>query len=525
MARNLLTRSWDRLAIAGRRRLPLLAALVVILTATTGLLGGAALLGQSDAQPAFLTEALGSADASAPLVRHPAKDVRVELEQTGVAVARGSRTVKLTPDLESTETWQRFDGGVSRSTPLGQETITVDGKHAEHFLTVDRHVGAREWRWKLDTRLRARIGDDGAIGFLDGPAVTSLHIPPPAIFDADGDDVTPKDARWGLDHRGDDTFLTLALDDSELSLPYVIDPAITYDTTSEGASTATNSATVTVARPAGVRQNDVIVVTLSHRHGTNGSVTTVPAAWTLLAFDDNNTTNELDTYWHRVGPIGSEPANYSWVLSGTTQWVVGSAAFSGLDSLAPVDVQAGVYNNTTSATSFPRRRSPASTPAPSSSASTRSQAEPPAPSTGRAAAAGTRSSITSRRARPPRTARPPRCTTGSSRRRARARRTPPPAAAARPAATSASSRRSSTTRPLPTNVSLTGVPTTTWGTLSMTADATESRVVARHHLRALSRRPEHLDDDRLDRHRCSVRDDVRHDLGRRTETTTSASSP
>ena len=39
VARNLLTRSWDRLAIAGRRRLPLLAALVVILTATIGLLG------------------------------------------------------------------------------------------------------------------------------------------------------------------------------------------------------------------------------------------------------------------------------------------------------------------------------------------------------------------------------------------------------------------------------------------------------------------------------------------------------
>ena len=358
-------------------------------------------------QPAFLTEALGSADASAPLVRHPAKDVRVELEQTGVAVARGSRTVKLTPDLESTETWQRFDGGVSRSTPLGQETITVDGKHAEHFLTVDRHVGAREWRWKLDTKLRARIGDDGAIAFLDGPAVTSLHIPPPAIFDADGDDVTPKDARWGLDRRGADTFLTLALDDSELSLPYVIDPAITYDTTTEAASVAAGSNTVTVNRPAGVRQNDVVVVTLSHRHGTNGSVTTVPAAWTLLTFDDNNTTNELDTYWHRVGPIGSEPANYSWVLSATTQWVVGAAAFSGLDSLAPVDVQAGVYNNTT--TNVVPSASIAGVDAGSVvigqySRRRRSRRHRQLDERRRA---GTRSSITSRRTRPPPTARRP----------------------------------------------------------------------------------------------------------------------
>ena len=127
----------------------------------------------------------------------------------------------------------------------------------------------------------------------------------------------------------------------------MIDPAITYDATTEAAAAAANSNTVTVNRPAGVRQNDVIVVTLSHRLGTGGSVTTVPAAWTLLTFDDNNTTNELDTYWHRVGPIGSEPASYSWVLSGTTQWVVGAAAFSGIDSLAPIDVQAGAYNNTT----------------------------------------------------------------------------------------------------------------------------------------------------------------------------------
>ena len=324
-----------------------MAAVVVTLTSTAGLLAGAALVGRSGDQPAFLTDALGSADASAPLVRHPAKNVRVALEQTGVAVARGSRTVKLTPDLESTKTWERFDRGVSRSTPLGQETITVDGKRTEHFLTVDRHVGARDWRWRLDTRLRARIGDDGSIGFLDGPAVTSLHIPPPAIFDADGDDVTPKGARWTLDRRGAVTFLTLALDDSELPLPYVIDPAITYDTTTEAASVAAGSNTVTINRPAGIRQNDVVVVTLSHRMGTGGTVTTVPAAWTLLTTDDNNNANELDTYWHRVGPIGSEPASYSWVLSGATQWVAGAAAFSGIDSIAPVDVQAGVYNNTT----------------------------------------------------------------------------------------------------------------------------------------------------------------------------------
>ena len=323
-------------------------ALVATLAATAALLASATLLGNRDGQPAFLTSALGAADPSAPLVRHPAKNVRVSLDRTGVAVARGTRSLRLDPLFTATDSWQRYDGGVSRRTPLGQETITVDGARAEHFLTVDRRHGTRVWRWGLGTKLRARIGDDGAVAFLDGPAVTSLHIPRPKIFDADGDDVTPDGTRWQLERRGTTTILALSLDDSNLSLPYVIDPAITYDNTAEAAAAAANSNTVTVNRPAGVRQNDVIVVTLSHRLGTGGNVTTVPAAWTLLTFDDNNTTNELDTYWHRVGPIGSEPASYSWVLSGTTQWVVGAAAFSGIDSLAPVDVQAGTYNNTTS---------------------------------------------------------------------------------------------------------------------------------------------------------------------------------
>ena len=305
--------------------------------------------------------------------------------------------------------------------------------------------------------------------------MTSLHIPPPAIFDADGDDVTPKDARWGLDRRGADTFLTLALDDSELSLPYVIDPAITYDTTSEGASTAANSNTVTVARPAGVRQNDVIVVTLSHRHGTNGSVTTVPAAWTLLAFDDNNTTNELDTYWHRVGPIGSEPANYSWVLSGATQWVVGSAAFSGLDSLAPVDVAAGVYNNTTS--NIVPSASIAGVDAGSVVIGQYSLAGGAAGTVNWTSGGGWNEVFDHQSAN----------ATAANRATAAMYYRIQPAAGASPAHTATCGGCTAAGRNIgvqsalkydptaPTNVSLTGVPTTAWGTLSMTADATESQ--------------------------------------------------
>ena len=78
----------------------------------------------------------------------------------------------------------------------------------------------------------------------------------------------------------------------------------------------------------------------------------------------------------------------------------------------------------------------------------------------------------------------------------------------------------------PTNVSLTGVPTTAWGTLSMTADATESQSsldITFERSPGRPRTPGRTIGATVTA--APYVDDVRHDDGRRTGTTTSASSP
>ena len=62
-------------------------------------------------------------------------------------------------------------------------------------------------------------------------------IDPVRILDADGKDVFPEGLRWGLAEGSDGWILTLQLDDADLPLPYVIDPAVTHRT----AATATTA--------------------------------------------------------------------------------------------------------------------------------------------------------------------------------------------------------------------------------------------------------------------------------------------
>ena len=73
-------------------------------------------------------------------------------------------------------------------------------------------------------------GDDGAVSFLDktNNHVTSLVIDPVQILDRSGKEITPEGLRWDLEKTDSGWWLTLDLDDSELPLPYVIDPAVTY---------------------------------------------------------------------------------------------------------------------------------------------------------------------------------------------------------------------------------------------------------------------------------------------------------
>src|SRR5918996_2691911 len=271
---------------ASRLRLAGLAA-----AAAAGLLVLAALRpGDAPQAPAFLTEALGSSRAEAPLVRQPAAGVEVEIKPGGYIVRQADTSVSLTLENRDEGAWERFAHGASRPTAYGRETITVEPRTTEQFLTVERRQGPKTWRWQLGTRLEPTLAADGGIDFIAGPArddghahrhgpeLAEFRIAPVAIFDVHGKDVTPSGLRWSLAHRGSSWWLELRLDDRWLPLPYVIDPAITF----RGATSTGNGgeATLVISNPAGVVPDDFLIAGISVRGGTGTSITP-PAGWTL----------------------------------------------------------------------------------------------------------------------------------------------------------------------------------------------------------------------------------------------------
>src|SRR5207245_921246 len=84
--------------------------------------------------------------------------------------------------------WSRFDRGTRRATTFGSETIVERPSGLEQFLTVDRHVGVRTWRWKLATPLAPQVIGRGVVRFVDPQThrVSSLTIRPVQILAANG---------------------------------------------------------------------------------------------------------------------------------------------------------------------------------------------------------------------------------------------------------------------------------------------------------------------------------------------------
>ena len=143
---------------------------------------------------------------------------------------------------------------------------------------------------------------------------------------------------------------------------------ITFQTSSSNGTTTLPNLTIT--KPAGTVQNDVLVAGITFRTNSPGSpadystdigITSVPAGWTLVpsgrldAFPGNltSTSSALTVYWKVAG--ASEPASYTWSyacvnVSGTDSCNVlgfqaatgGILRFSGVDTTTPIDVENGL---------------------------------------------------------------------------------------------------------------------------------------------------------------------------------------
>ena len=300
------------------------AALLAALAGVVGPGGGP----RSATRAPFLTDQLGAAGSRVPTRRQPAPGTSVSIGKAGFVVDRAGTRVSLTSGAAGAA-WTTYTHGVQRQTSFGHESIVVTPTRTEHFLTVGRHLGARTWQWHLRTLdLEPRLGDDGAIGFLAGHALSGLSIAAPRIFDGDGRDVTPKGTHWSL--SGDGRTLALTVDDRDLPLPYVVDPAITYDASGSTASGASTS--VALAVPAGARIGDVLIAHIATR-GTP-TVTTTPAGWAANPAATANTNVKDFVYWHKVA--AGDPATVTWVLASSQEWAGAIMGFSGLNGSGPV---------------------------------------------------------------------------------------------------------------------------------------------------------------------------------------------
>ena len=306
--------------------------------------------GQSRAEgaPSFLTKALGAYEADAPLVRHPTPGVELAIQDSSFRIRSRNATVTLATQGAEAGDWHRFANGVSRPTAVGAETILVDGPTLEQFLTVRERQGLRTWRWRIDTAEVPRVGDDGAVAFLDTKLhrLTDVSIAPVAILDSDGKDVTPKGLRWSVELRNGAWWLTLRLDDSKLPLPYVIDPAVTHRNTQTG--TATGATSVSVTKPTGVQANDLLV---AHVMVTgNATASLAGSGWTPVTSGTAANAGTQASFYKIAG--GSEPASYSFTWTTNRSAVATVTAYYGVKSTSALDIfsAVGSTNNTTSVT-------------------------------------------------------------------------------------------------------------------------------------------------------------------------------
>ena len=115
------------------------------------------------------------------------------------------------------------------------------------------------------------------------------------------------------------------MDDRELPLPYVIDPAVSHDATTVSNNGAAGAANITLTYPAGVSQFDLLVATIAVRGGV---AVTTPGGWAAGRSSQNGVNVRLATFY-KVATAG-EPASPSFALASSQQAVGAISAYYGI---------------------------------------------------------------------------------------------------------------------------------------------------------------------------------------------------
>jgi large repetitive protein len=302
--------------------------------------------------PSFIQRLLGK---SAPDLNNKILSSRAgsaTLTSGGFTVRTGSGAISVNAVGQSDGTWNRYEHGATRGTPTGIETITASSKGAEESLVVGSYQGTHTWSWTLRTNgLVPRVGNDGAVGFLQGHRLIGTYIRPVAIYDAQGRNITPAGLRWSVVPQGGGWVLQLTLDDTNLPTPYVIDPGIAlHGTPASYTSAGSSVATFVMNVPTGVALNDLLLAQVTFRSAAGlGLSAPVCGCWTLIRRDDVNTAGgsylSQALYYHVA--TSSEPSTYTWTLGAGTQRATGGIiGYAGVNDSSPVDVHGGATDNT-----------------------------------------------------------------------------------------------------------------------------------------------------------------------------------
>jgi hypothetical protein len=105
-------------------------------------------------------------------------------------------------------------------------------------------------------------------------------------------------------------------------------------------ATKVTSNSMLINKPTGTIQYDVMVANI-YVVGTDPNIT-APSGWTLVLSTLDGTTARLSTYRKVAG--ASEPASYTWTLSGSTMTEGGIITFYGVNTTDPIDVYGGQAN-------------------------------------------------------------------------------------------------------------------------------------------------------------------------------------
>ncbi|MEO8521297.1 MAG: hypothetical protein ABI603_08040, partial [Acidobacteriota bacterium] len=105
------------------------------------------------------------------------------------------------------------------------------------------------------------------------------------------------------------------------------------------AAAGSGALTLTINKPAGTAEFDVMVASIAFRPQT--AVITPPAGWTLIRRTDNaaTTASSLATYWKAADT--TEPASYAWTFDTSTGSNGGILSFVNVDTANPIDVESG----------------------------------------------------------------------------------------------------------------------------------------------------------------------------------------